>query len=55
MAWEDFSRSRNWGIGGFPALIGDLADGQLALLASGWTEASVIRTRINSVGEAAAV
>ena len=55
MAWGDFSRSRNWGIGGFPALIGDLADGQLALLASGWTEASVIRKRISSVGEAAAV
>lgn len=55
MAWGDFSRSRNWGIGGFPALIGDLADGQLALLARGWTEASLIRARINSVGEAATV
>ncbi len=55
MAWGDFSRSRNWGIGGFPSLIGDLADGQLALLARGWTEASLIRARINSVGEAAAV
>ncbi len=55
MAWGDFSRSRNWGIGGFPALIGDLADGQLALLARGWTEAGLIRARINSVGEAATV
>lgn len=53
MAWGDFSRSRNWGIGGFPALIGDLPDGQLALLARGWTEASLIRTRINSIGEVA--
>ncbi len=53
MAWADFSRSRNWGIDGFPALIGDVADGQLALLARGWTEAGLIRTRISSVEEAA--
>ncbi|MFV1962874.1 MAG: DsbA family protein [Acidimicrobiia bacterium] len=53
-AWADFSRSRNWGIGGFPALIGDLADDQLALLARGWTEAGLIRTRIGSLSEAAA-
>lgn len=53
MAWADFSRSRNWGIGGFPALIGGLSDGQLALLARGWTEADLIRTSINSVEEAA--
>lgn len=53
MAWADFSRSRNWGIEGFPALIGDLANGQLALLARGWTEAGVIRSRIISVEEAA--
>jgi putative protein-disulfide isomerase len=54
MAWADFSRSRNWGIGGFPALLGDLEDDQLALLARGWTKASLIRTRIGSLSEAAA-
>ncbi len=53
-AWADFSRSRNWGIGGFPALLGNLEDGQLALLARGWTEAGLIRTRIGSLSEAAA-
>jgi len=52
-AWADFSRSRNWGIEGFPALIGELADGQLALLARGWTEAELIRSRISSFGEEA--
>lgn len=53
-AWNDFSRARNWGISGFPALVGELADGRLALLARGWTEADVIRNRIAGLGEAAA-
>lgn len=48
-AWADFSRSRNWGIGGFPALIAELHDNQLALLARGWTKASVIRERISGL------
>jgi putative protein-disulfide isomerase len=48
-AWADFSRSRNWGIGGFPALIGTLSDDRLALLARGWTPADLIRTRIDSL------
>lgn len=52
-AWEDFSRSRNWGISGFPTLVGELEDGRLALLAQGWTPASTIRERIASVAEAA--
>jgi putative protein-disulfide isomerase len=51
-AWSDFSRSRNWGIGGFPALIGELNDDRFALLARGWTEANLIRTRIESLSEA---
>jgi putative protein-disulfide isomerase len=49
-AWGDFSRSRNWGISGFPALIGELPENQLALLARGWTQADLIRTRIESIG-----
>jgi putative protein-disulfide isomerase len=53
-AWSDFSRSRNWGIAGFPALIGELTDDRLALLARGWTPADLIRTRIASIGEAEA-
>lgn len=53
-AWADFSRARNWGISGFPTLVGELADDRLALLASGWTRADLIRTRISSLGEAAA-
>ena len=53
-AWADFSRSRNWGIGGFPALIGELEDDRLALLARGWTKADLIRTRIDSLDEAVA-
>lgn len=53
-AWEDFSRARNWGISGFPALVGELGDGRLALLARGWSPASVIRQRIASVSGAAA-
>ena len=53
-AWNDFSRSRNWGISGFPTLVGELEDGRLALLARGWTPAETIRERIRSVGEAAA-
>jgi len=48
-AWADFSRSRNWGIGGFPALIAELPDNQLALLTRGWTKASVIRERISGL------
>ena len=50
-AWSDFARSRNWGIGGFPALIGELPDGKLALLARGWTPADQIRARIESLAE----
>jgi putative protein-disulfide isomerase len=50
-AWSDFSRSRNWGIGGFPTLIGELTGDRLALLARGWTEADLIRTRIASLPE----
>lgn len=53
-AWEDFSRSRNWGISGFPTLVGELADGRLALLARGWTPASTIEERISSLEGAAA-
>ena len=53
-AWSDFSRSRNWGIGGFPALIGELEDDRLALLARGWTKADLIRKRIDSLDEAIA-
>ena len=53
-AWNDFSRSRNWGISGFPTLVGQLEDGRLALLARGWTPAETVRERIRSVGEAAA-
>ena len=51
-AWQDFSRSRNWGIAGFPALIAELEDERLALLARGWTPASLIRQRIASFSEA---
>lgn len=53
-AWDDFSRSRNWGISGFPTLVGELEDGRLALLARGWTPAGTIRERIRGIGEAAA-
>lgn len=53
-AWNDFSRARNWGISGFPTLVGELGDGRLALLARGWTPANTIRERIASVPEAAA-
>jgi putative protein-disulfide isomerase len=51
-AWNDFSRSRNWGISGFPTLVGELEDGRLALLARGWTKATTIRERIDAVAEA---
>ena len=51
-AWQDFARSRNWGISGFPTLVGELGDGRLALLARGWSEAEVIRARISSLDEA---
>lgn len=50
-AWGDFTRARNWGINGFPTLVGELDDGRLALLARGWTEANVIRERIASIAE----
>jgi len=53
-AWKDFSRARNWGISGFPTLVGDLGDGRLALLARGWTRADTIRERIASLAEAKA-
>lgn len=53
-AWNDFSRSRNWGISGFPTLVGELADNRLALLARGWTPAGTIRDRIRSVAAAEA-
>ena len=51
-AWQDFSRSRNWGVSGFPALVGVLDDGRLALLARGWARADTIRERIESVAVA---
>lgn len=51
-AWSDFSRARNWGINGFPTLVGDLGDGRLALLARGWTDSATIRERIERVAEA---
>ena len=53
-AWSDFSRARNWGISGFPTLVGELEDGRLALLARGWSPADVIRSRIASLAEATA-
>jgi putative protein-disulfide isomerase len=53
-AWNDFSRSRNWGINGFPTLVGTLEDGRLALLARGWTPANTIRERIDGVHQAEA-
>ncbi len=52
-AWADFSRARNWGISGFPTLVGELENERLALLARGWTSADVIRGRIASLAEAA--
>ncbi len=52
VAWADFSRARNWGIAGFPTLVGELGDGRLALLARGWTLATDIRRRIDSLREA---
>jgi putative protein-disulfide isomerase len=48
-AWDDFTRARNWGISGFPTLIGKLSDGRLALLARGWAPAATIKERIASV------
>ncbi|MGD2060252.1 MAG: DsbA family protein, partial [Acidimicrobiia bacterium] len=53
-AWDDFSRARNWGISGFPTLIGVLEDGRLALLARGWAPADTIRDRMSSLVETAA-
>jgi len=53
-AWDDFSRARNWGISGFPTLVGELSDGRLALLARGWSPAATIRERIDSIAGAAA-
>jgi putative protein-disulfide isomerase len=54
LAWEDFARARNWGITGFPTLVGELGDGRLALLARGWAEAEVIRDRIDTLHQAVA-
>jgi len=48
-AWSDFTRSRNWGIAGFPTLIAELDRDRLALLARGWAPAEVIRARIASL------
>ena len=48
-AWADFSRARNWGISGFPALIAKLEDEQLTLIARGWTRADLVQTRIDSL------
>lgn len=50
-AWADFSRARNWGISGFPTLVGVLPEDRLALLARGWAPSDLIRERINSVAE----
>jgi putative protein-disulfide isomerase len=50
-AWEDFARARNWGISGFPSLVGELVDGRLALLSRGWAEAEVLRGRIATLHE----
>lgn len=53
-AWADFSQARNWGISGFPTLVGELGGDRLALLARGWAKADIIRSRIGSLDEAAA-
>ncbi len=53
-AWSDFSRARNWGISGFPTLVGELTGDRLALLARGWTRADMIRSRIASIADAEA-
>ncbi len=53
-AWADFSQARNWGINGFPTLVGELTGDRLALLARGWTRADLIRSRIASLDEPAA-
>lgn len=53
-AWADFARARNWGISGFPTLVGALTGDRLALLARGWTKADVIRSRIASIDDAEA-
>lgn len=52
-AWDDFSQARNWGISGFPTLVGELDDGRLALLARGYTPADTIRARIDGVAAGA--
>ena len=54
-AWADFSRARNWGINGFPTLIGVLDDDRLALLARGWTPAATVRERIAGVAQGVAI
>lgn len=51
-AWADFTRARNWGISGFPTLVGALTGNRLALLARGWTQADLIRSRIASIDSA---
>lgn len=48
-AWADFGQARNWGISGFPTLVGELSGDRLALLARGWAPADVIRSRISSL------
>ncbi|MDX1467864.1 MAG: DsbA family protein [Acidimicrobiia bacterium] len=48
-AWSDFSQARNWGISGFPTLVGRLVDDRLALLARGWAPRDLIETRIESL------
>ncbi len=46
-AWKDFSQARNWGISGFPTLVGELDDGRLALLSRGFATAEVIKGRMD--------
>ena len=53
-AWADFTQSRNWGISGFPTLVGELTDDRLALLARGYTPAKEIKRRIGSLSDQAA-
>lgn len=52
-AWADFSQARNWGISGFPTLVGRLTDDRLALLARGWASADDVLTRIDSLDQVA--
>jgi len=54
-AWADFSRARNWGISGFPTLVGEMEGGSLVLLARGWAPADTILERIESIPGVTAV